>query len=84
MFGYTLDEVKGRPMLDFVADESVDAVRQRKSDGIEGSYELVGKRKDGTKILLEATAKSHHMGGRPVRLTALRDLTEVLRHFTSP
>ncbi|MEA2714033.1 MAG: two-component system, cell cycle sensor histidine kinase and response regulator CckA [Gemmatimonadales bacterium] len=76
MFGYTLDEVKGRPMLDFVADESVEAVRQRKIDGIEGSYELVGKRKDGTRILLEATAKSHRIAGRPVRLTALRDVTE--------
>jgi len=76
MFGYTLDEVKGRPMLDFVADESVDAVRRRKIDGVEGSYELVGKRKDGTKILVEATAKSHHIAGRPVRLTALRDVTE--------
>ena len=76
MFGYTLNEVKGRPMLDFVADESVDAVRQRKIDGVEGSYELVGKRKDGTKILLEATAKTHYIAGRPVRLTALRDVTE--------
>jgi len=76
MFGYSIDEVIGRPMLDFIADESAEAVRQRVSDGVEGTYELVGKRKDGTKILLEATAKTHNIGSRPGRLTALRDVTE--------
>jgi signal transduction histidine kinase/ActR/RegA family two-component response regulator len=43
---------------------------------VEGTYELVGKRKDGTRILLEVTAKTHYIGGRPARLTALRDVTE--------
>ena len=76
MFGYRVDEMIGRPLLDFVAEESADAVRQRVSQGIEGTYELVGKRKDGTRILLEATAKNHNIGTRRGRLTALRDITE--------
>ena len=76
MFGYNGEEVIGGQILDFVAEESVEAVRQRVSDGMEGTYELVGKRKDGTKILLEATAKTHNIGSRPGRLTALRDVTE--------
>jgi len=76
MFGYRVDEMIGRPLLDFVAEESADAVRQRVSQGIEGTYELVGKRKDGTRILLEATAKTHNIGSRRGRLTALRDITE--------
>jgi PAS domain S-box-containing protein len=76
MFGYSADEVIGRPVLDFVAEESVEAVRQRVSQGIEGSYELVGKRKDGTRILLEATSRTHNIGGRRGRLTALRDVTQ--------
>ena len=76
MFGYSAEEVIGRKILDFVAEESVADVRQRVSDGIEGTYELVGKRKDGSKILLEATAKTHNVAGRPGRLTALRDVTE--------
>jgi len=76
MFGYSMDEVIGRPLLDFVAEESAEAVRQRVSQGIEGAYELVGRRKDGTKILLEATARTHNIGSRPGRLTALRDVTE--------
>ena len=76
MFGYSMDEVIGRPLLDFVAEESAEAVRQRVSQGIEGAYELVGRRKDGTRILLEATARTHNIGSRPGRLTALRDVTE--------
>jgi two-component system, cell cycle sensor histidine kinase and response regulator CckA len=76
MFGYDQDEVIGRSVLDFVADESVEAVQQRITEEVEGTFELVGKRKDGTKILLEATARIHHISGRPVRLTALRDVTE--------
>jgi PAS domain S-box-containing protein len=75
MFGYSMDEVVGRPILDFVADESADMVRQRIAEGLEGTYELVGKQKNGTKILLEATARTHNIGSRTGRLTALRDLT---------
>jgi PAS domain S-box-containing protein len=76
MFGYSIEEVIGRPILDFIADESAETVRQRVSDGVEGTYELVGKRKDGTRILLEAMAKNHNIGSRRGRLTALRDVTE--------
>ena len=76
MFGYTVEEVIGRQIVDFVAEESWAMVQQRVNDGVEGTYELVGKRKDGTRILLEATAKTHNIGGRPGRLTALRDVTE--------
>ncbi|MBA3760326.1 MAG: PAS domain S-box protein, partial [Gemmatimonadales bacterium] len=76
MFGYSNDEVVGRPVLELIAADSVELVRQRLTQGVEGTYELVGKRKDGTKILLEATARTHNIGSRPGRLTALRDVTE--------
>ncbi|MEO8090126.1 MAG: PAS domain S-box protein [Gemmatimonadales bacterium] len=76
MFGYNMDEVAGRPIFDFLADESVDLVRQRITGGVEGTYELVGKKKNGTRILLEATARTHNTDGRAGRLTALRDVTE--------
>ena len=77
LFGYQrAKDVVGRPVTDFVADESRAEVEQRVNSNIEGTYELVGKRKDGTKILLEATARSHAIAGRPARITALRDMTE--------
>jgi PAS domain S-box-containing protein len=76
MFGYTLEEVIGLPVADFISEESRESTLQRIGQHIEGSYELVGKRKDGRKILLEATAKTHEIGGRPARVIALRDVTE--------
>jgi two-component system cell cycle sensor histidine kinase/response regulator CckA len=76
MFGYTRGEVLGRPITDFCAPESVADVNQRVTLGIDGTYELVGLRKDGRKILLEATGKAHEIDGEPARITALRDVTE--------
>jgi two-component system cell cycle sensor histidine kinase/response regulator CckA len=77
MFGYASEEeVIGRPITDFVAEESLADVRRRFTNNIEGTYQLVGKRKDGRRILLEATGATHVIAGRPARITALRDITE--------
>jgi PAS domain S-box-containing protein len=77
MFGYaSVEEVIGRPITDFVAEESLADVQRRFANNIEGTYQLVGKRKDGRRILLEATGATHVIAGRPARITALRDVTE--------
>jgi PAS domain S-box-containing protein len=77
MFGYDrMEEVIGRPVTDFVSDASRSDVEMRLTNNIEGTYELEGRRKDGKKLLLEATARTHVMRGRTVRITALRDMTE--------
>jgi PAS domain S-box-containing protein len=76
MFGYTPDEVRGRPVVDFVAEESVEDVTRRIAERVDGTYELIGKRKDGKRIIVEATAKHHEVGGVWERVTALRDITE--------
>jgi two-component system, cell cycle sensor histidine kinase and response regulator CckA len=76
MFDYTVEEVVGRPVTDFVAEESLELVRHRVAHGIDGRFDLIGKRKDGRKIFLEATARQHMVNGRVERVTALRDVTE--------
>jgi two-component system cell cycle sensor histidine kinase/response regulator CckA len=77
MFGYeSMDEVVGRPVTDFVGGGSYHDVAMRLANNIEGTYELEGRRKDGKKLLLEATARTHVIKGRTVRITALRDMTE--------
>jgi PAS domain S-box-containing protein len=77
IFGYDgPEDIVGRPATDFVAEESRPAVAQRIGSGQEGTYEMVGLRRDGKRILLEATARSHTIDGGAVRITALRDLTE--------
>jgi two-component system, cell cycle sensor histidine kinase and response regulator CckA len=77
MFGYDrMEEVIGLRVTDFVGDASRAEVEERLANNVEGTYELEGRRKDGKKLLLEATARIHVTRGRTVRITALRDMTE--------
>ena len=74
--GYAPEEVIGRPILDIVAEESREEVRRRVESEIEGSYEATLLHESGRRLLMEITAKSHAVQGRPGRITALRDVTE--------
>ena len=76
IFGYSVDEVIGRPTSDFLAEESVSQIKERSDRQEEGNYEFVGKHKDGHKILLEGMTRIHNIDGRPGRITAFRDVTE--------
>jgi len=76
MFGYLPAEVIGRSAMEFVAEESVANASQYIGGEIDGRYDLVGKRKDGSKIILEATGKNRRNRGRLIRITAVRDVTE--------
>jgi PAS domain S-box-containing protein len=77
MFGYTLDEIIGRNVLDFLTDPSSTAeVRARMRAGNEDTYEMIGVRKDGTRIMLEGQGRAAMYRGRKVRVATLRDITE--------
>jgi Cu+-exporting ATPase len=74
MFGYTMDELQGMEIARLVAPEDLDRVmaniQQRRESAMEGAM----RRKDGTRIIVEAH-------GRPItpgsarRHTAMRDIT---------
>jgi len=76
IFGVMLEDAIGRPITDVVAEESLDEVKRREADSIEGSYEFVGRHKSGRKLVIEATAKNLALDGRQARFVALRDITE--------
>jgi PAS domain S-box-containing protein len=76
IFGYTVDEIVGRPVTDFIADESLPDVELRAAEMSEGTFEVVGKHKSGRRIILEATTRLHTFGGREGRIGAVRDVTE--------
>jgi PAS domain S-box-containing protein len=76
IFGYNLDEVIGRPVSNFVAEESLPAMDERAKTQYEGMYEFVGKHKSGRKLILEGMTKIHNIDGRPGRISAFRDVTE--------
>jgi two-component system, cell cycle sensor histidine kinase and response regulator CckA len=60
----------------FVTPEDLARVRQRVRDRIEGPCLATIIRKDGSRFLAEAQATQGTFGERPVRMVALRDVTE--------
>jgi PAS domain S-box-containing protein len=75
MFGYERDEMIGRQIIELVTPEHRDSVAERIRAGQETIYGHQLLRKDGSIFPAEARAKTLHIGGRNVRMTALRDVT---------
>jgi two-component system, cell cycle sensor histidine kinase and response regulator CckA len=59
-----------------IAPEDLSTVLQRVSSGYEGAYVITGVRKDGTRFRAELQSKQGTLGKRPVRVVAVRDVTE--------
>jgi hypothetical protein len=75
MFGYGPGELMGRSLLDLVADESRDLVLANMQKGVNGPYEAIGCRKDGTTFPGEVVVRPCCYRGKQVRLVAGRDIT---------
>ncbi len=76
MYGYAPEEMIGKHAVDFTAVESRALLLARIAAGDERPYEGFGLRKDGSTFPVEVCGKNIEYQGRPVRVTALRDLTE--------
>ncbi|MBF0381690.1 MAG: response regulator [Magnetococcales bacterium] len=77
MFGLnSVEEAIGKHAIDFTAEEYKKTVKQHMLSGSDVQYEVVGLRKDGSKINLEVREQKMKIGDRDLRLTALRDITE--------
>jgi PAS domain S-box-containing protein len=75
MFGYTVEELIGRNVLELSPPEFRDFVAAEiRLD--ESLYEAVGLKKDGTHINIEVSAKNCLYEGERARLAAVRDITE--------
>jgi PAS domain S-box-containing protein len=75
MFGYTVPELIGLPVGALVAPEHRDDLFVAASAARDVQRELVGLRKDGTRVPFEISGKSCKLNGEPARLVAVRDLT---------
>jgi PAS domain S-box-containing protein len=76
MFGYRLDEVIGKPVMEMVAPEYREVVLKRITSGYDKTHEHVALRKDGSKFLVEVRGRSMSYRGRSVRVAAMVDITE--------
>ncbi|MFW5490564.1 MAG: PAS domain S-box protein [Desulfovibrio sp.] len=76
MFGYTLEEAIGRPGTDWVHPDWHDKINEHIMSTNEETYEIVAMRKDGTTFPCEVQGRLTYKDGAPLRLSALRDITE--------
>jgi diguanylate cyclase (GGDEF)-like protein/PAS domain S-box-containing protein len=76
ILGYEPNEIIGQPMSNFIAPEDHDRVTANIRNGTESNIEHEMLRKDGSRVLVEAHGQTIVQGGIPMRLTALRDITE--------
>ena len=66
----------GRANLDFVAPESVEAVTNNIRAGFERPYEVTLLRADGTRFVADLVGKDIVSGGKTLRMTAMRDISD--------
>ena len=76
ILGYEQDEIIGQPIINFIAPEDQDRVVANIRDGTESNIEHEMLRKDGSRVLVESHGQTMVQGGIPIRLTAIRDITE--------
>jgi PAS domain S-box-containing protein len=79
MLGYTTDELVGRPVVECVAPEDRQRVMSAVRSGKGAAYEHRALRKDGSSVIVETRARTLSAGGRELRVTAVRDVSERAR-----
>jgi PAS domain S-box-containing protein len=75
MLGYTLDELIGKKVTDFVAPVSKGLVSRMMNDEHRSVYEHEALKKDGSVINVEVRGNETFYRGRTVRITAIRDIS---------
>ena len=76
MIGYTRAEVfEPGHMARVVAPEDFPEVLERIRKKIEGEFLVTCVRKDGSRLIAEFCTKQTHLGERPIRVVAVRDVT---------
>ncbi len=75
--GYDRSEVLGNTLMPrCVAPEDLAPTLERMANRYEGAYVISAIRKDGSRFRAELQAKQGRLGDRPVRVVAVRDVTE--------
>jgi len=75
LLGYEISELVGRKVADIVAPEDRSLVQHNQASGLEHLHEATLVRKDGSVITVEARARHCIYSDRPMRMTAVHDIT---------
>lgn len=73
IFGYSFrEEILDLPIADFIVRESLNSFRRNFSKPIE----LIGRKKDGSEIIIEASGQKIPYHGKRIRITTVSDITQ--------
>ena len=75
LLGYELSDVLEIEARDLVVPDDRATVAAHIRDGYEQPYEVAHRRKDGSTLVTELIGRAFRYGGRPARLTTVRDIT---------
>jgi PAS domain S-box-containing protein len=76
LFGYRRDELTGMSMSNIVVSEDLDFVLDKMKNKTSDSYEYKCKRKDNTIFTVEVSGNTVNFGGKQVRMSAVRDISD--------
>ncbi|MGI8547113.1 MAG: sensor histidine kinase [Gemmatimonadaceae bacterium] len=77
IFGYDVEELRGKNLIDFVAtEESRNLILEHMCSGSEERYEVTGRCRDGRLITVEITGRVTSYHGIPARVATIQDITE--------
>lgn len=76
LIGYTLEEIRGRKTLEFIAPDHVAQVAAVMASGQETAYESVLIDKHGQRIPVEFIVRTMLRGGERLRMTIVRDIRD--------
>ena len=76
MFGYSHDDLIGIFGTDVIAPESKETVKRHMLSDYEAPYEVIARKKDGTRFHVEIRGRMAKYKGRKVRITVVRDIIE--------
>jgi PAS domain S-box-containing protein len=76
MFGYTQQELVGRPVLELTTPDWREMIRDSYQTRREHTYEAIGLRKDGTTFRGKVRTRNVDVGGRRLRAVIIRDFSE--------
>ena len=76
VFGYTRAEAFGRHGTEWMVPEDREQVKNNMLSDYEEPYQVTALRKNGTTFPCEIQGKRITYRGRPIRITALRDITD--------
>lgn len=76
MLGHSQQTMLGTNIVEYIAPEAIESVKQHIAKGYERAYESILLRADGTRLAVELMGKELKFNDKAYRMTVVRDITD--------